>query len=85
MQNGNLVKVSENTDSSEIEKATTKLKATKEDIPYEILYREDLNQAEGIVLEQSYHYDVITNINGDIVGGYKKSILYPRRNFTYLY
>lgn len=57
----------------------------KLNIPYEILYREDLNQAEGIVLEQSYHYDVITNINGDIVGGYKKSILYPRRNFTYLY
>lgn len=54
-------------------------------IPYEISYIEKITKTEGIVLEQSYHYDVITNNNGDIAGGYHKSILYPRRNIIYIH
>ena len=46
-------------------------------IPYKISYQEDINKEEGIVLDQSYHNEVIRNYRGEIVAAYSQSRLYP--------
>lgn len=46
-------------------------------IPYKISYQEDINKKEGIVLDQSYHDEVIRNYKGEIVAAYSQSRLYP--------
>lgn len=51
-------------------------KIKKLNVPYQIKYQEDISKEEGIVLDQSYHNEVITNYKGEIVAAYSRSILY---------
>lgn len=44
--------------------------------PYKIVYHEDIHQEEGIVLDQSYHDDIITNYKGEIVAATSTRRLY---------
>ena len=48
----------------------------KLNVPYKISYKEDLSKKEGIVLDQSYHDEIIKNYKGEIVAVHSRSILY---------
>lgn len=54
--------------------AVEKIKALN--VPYQIKYQEDISKEEGIVLDQSYKTEVITNYKGEIVAAYSRSVLY---------
>ena len=53
-------------------------KAEELNVPYEIVYREDLSyDKEGIVIGQTTHTKIITDGGGDIVAAYNLTVLYP--------
>ncbi len=53
-------------------------KAKELNVPYEIVYREDLSyDKEGIVIGQTTHTKIITDGGGDIVAAYNLTVLYP--------
>lgn len=59
-------------------------KAKELNVPYKVVYREDLSyEEEGLVIDQTTHTQILKDIKGNIVAAYSLRILKPRRNTCY--